>query len=90
MNISFDKFQQSGKYSAQIAIYQTQLIREGNVTDQKYLSITYLQTDYLNLDSISGSGRKNEVANIVQKVLTILQKMFKKYKKGQGKISCRW
>ena len=43
-----------------MAIHQADLIREGNFTDQKYLSITYLQTEYLNLDRSSGSGINNE------------------------------
>ena len=49
-----DNFHQGGKYSAQIAIQQTDLRREENVTDQKSLSISSLQTAYLNLDSSSG------------------------------------
>ena len=35
-------------------------------TDQKYLSIASLQTDYLNIDSNSGSIRNNERENIAQ------------------------
>ena len=59
MHIFLDNFHQGGKYSAQIASRRADLRREGNITDQKYLLITYLQTDYLNLDSSSGSGRNN-------------------------------
>ena len=66
MNILLDNFHQSGKYNAQIEIHQLQLRKEGNFTDQKYLSISSLHNDYLNLDSSSGSGRSNEEANIVQ------------------------
>ena len=57
MHIFKDNFHQGGKYSSQIASHQAELRREGNVTNQKYLSITSLQTDYLNLDSSSGSGK---------------------------------
>ena len=80
MQILLDNFHQDGKYTAQIASHQEELRREGDFTDQKYLSITYLQTGYLNLDISSGYGRNNERANPVQKnalfveVLTILQK----------------
>ena len=66
MHIFLDKFHQGGKYSTQISLHQAELIREENVTDQNVLSITSLQTDYLNLDSSSGSGRNIEIANIVQ------------------------
>ena len=61
-----DNFNQGGKYTVQIASRQTELIRE-KITDQKYLSITYIQTDYLNLDSSSGSSKNNEIENLVQK-----------------------
>ena len=49
-----DNFHQGGRYSAQIASDQAELRRDEKFTDQKYLSISSLQTDYLNLDSISG------------------------------------
>ena len=52
MHIFLDNFHQGGKYTAQIAIQQTDLIREETFTDQKYLSILSLHTDYLNIDSI--------------------------------------
>ena len=65
-----DNFHQGGKYSAQIASYQAELRREEKFTDQKYLSISSLQTDYLNLDSISGFGRNSERANTVHKKCT--------------------
>ena len=67
MHIFLDNFHQGGKYTAQIASHQEELRREENLTDQKYLSITYLQTDYLDLDSSSGSGINNEISNLVQK-----------------------
>ena len=47
-------FHQGGKYSSQIAIHKAELMREEKFTDQKYLSISSLQTDYLNLYSSSG------------------------------------
>ena len=44
-----DNFHQSGKYSAQLASHQAELRREENYPDQKFLNISSLQTDYLNL-----------------------------------------
>ena len=61
-----DNFHKGGKYSAQIASQQKELRREETFTDQKYLSIPSLHTDYLNLDSISGFGRNSERANTDQ------------------------
>ena len=55
-----DNFHQGGKYSAQIANHQAELRIQGRFTDQNYLSISYLQTDYLNLDISSGCGRNSE------------------------------
>ena len=46
MHIFLDNFHQGGKYTAQISSQQAELRREGTFTDQKYLSITSLQTDY--------------------------------------------
>ena len=42
------------------------MIREGIFTKTKYLSVSSLQTYYLNIDSSSYSGRKNERENLVQ------------------------
>ena len=88
IDIFLDNFHQGGKYTADIASHQAQLRREVNVTDQKYLSITSLQTDYLNLDSSSGSGRSIEGENIVQKKWSFCgsanhsaEKCFKRIKK---------
>ena len=50
MHILLDNFHQGGKYTAQITSDNAELRREGKFTDQKYLSITYLQTDSLNID----------------------------------------
>ena len=66
MHTFIDNFHQGGKYSAQIASHQAELIREEKFTDQKLLNISSLQTDYLNLDSISGFGRNSEIAHAVQ------------------------
>ena len=60
MILFLDNFHQGGKYTAQIASHQAELIREEVFTHQKYLFITSLQTDYLNIDSSSGSGRNND------------------------------
>ena len=65
MHTFLDKFHQGGKYSAQIASHQAELRREENFTDQKSLNISSLQTDYLNLDSSSGSGGNSERAHAV-------------------------
>ena len=65
MHIFLDKFHQGGKYTAQIASHQAELRREKKSTDQKYLSIISLRTDYLNLESSSGSGRNNYRTNVV-------------------------
>ena len=49
MHIFLDNFHQGGKYSTQIASHQAELRSEEKCTDQKYLSISSLQTDYLNI-----------------------------------------
>ena len=61
-----DNFHQGRKYSAQIASHQAELRREEKIIDQKSLNISSLQTDYLNIDSISGSGRNSKRAHAVQ------------------------
>ena len=66
MHTFLDNFHQGGKYSAQIASHQTELRREENFTDQKSLNISFLKTDYLNLDSRSGLGINIEIENTVQ------------------------
>ena len=60
MHILLDIFHQGGKYYAQIAIQLAKLRREGKCTDQKSLSISSLQTDYLNIDSSSGCDKNSE------------------------------
>ena len=53
MHTFLDNFHQCRKYYDQIASHQAELKREEIFADQKYLSISFLQTDYLNLDSSS-------------------------------------
>ena len=87
MHIFLDNFHQGGKYIARTASHQAESRREEKFTDQNYLSIISLQTHYLSIDSISGSGTNNERENLVQKnalfmeVPTILQKNALNYKK---------
>ena len=47
MHILLDISHKGGKYTSQIASQQAELRIEEEITDQKHLSITYLQTDYL-------------------------------------------
>ena len=67
MHTFLDNFRQDGKYSAQIASQQAELRKEETFTDQKSLNISSLQTNYLNIDSRSGSNRNSERAHAVQK-----------------------
>ena len=71
MHVLLDNFHQGVKYIAHIASHQAELRREGKSTNQKYLSITSLQTDYLNLDRSSGYGKNNEIENLVQTKFTV-------------------
>ena len=64
---------QGVKYSAQIASHQAELRKEEKCTDQKSLNISSLQTDYLNIDSSSGSSRNSEIAHAVQTKCTFLE-----------------
>ena len=66
LHVFLDNFHQGGKYYAQIASHQEDLRREGNFTDQKSLSISSLQTDYLNHDRSLGCGKNIERENLVQ------------------------
>ena len=88
MHTFLDNFHQGGKYSAHIASHQAELRREETFIDRKSLNISSLNTDYLNLDSISGSSRNSERAHAVQKKCTLCggnnhsaEKCFKKIKK---------
>ena len=83
-----DNFHQGGKYLAHIASHQAELRREEKFPDQKSLKISSLQTDYLNPDSSSGSGRNSERAHAVQKKCTFCggnnhssEKFFKRIRK---------
>ena len=94
MQIFFDNSQQSVKYTAQIAIHQVEIRREGGSTEQKQLFITYLHTDYFSHDISSGYGRNIERENIVQEKCTFCgganhsaEKNLND-KKGYGKSSC--
>ena len=66
MHTFLDNFHQGRKYSAHISIHQAELRREARFTYQKYLYISFFQTDHLNLYSISGFVGKNERENTVQ------------------------
>ena len=66
MHIFLDKFHHGRKYSVQMDSHQSELRRKETFTDQKSLSISSLQTDYLNIDIRSGCGRDSERANTVQ------------------------
>ena len=71
MHTFLNNFYQSGKYSAQLASHQAELRRKEKYPDQKFLNLSSLQTDYLNLDnSVSGSSRHNERAQSIQKKCT--------------------
>ena len=67
MHTFMDNFYQGGKYSARIVNQQAELRTEENFTNQKYLSILSLQTDYINFYSSSDCDRNSERANNVQK-----------------------
>ena len=68
IHIFLNNFHQDRKCSAQITSHQAELRREEKFTYQKYLFISSLQTEYLNLDSSSGCGINIEVENLVKKV----------------------
>ena len=71
MHTFLDSFHQGGKYSSQIASHHAELRSEDKFTVQNNLSISSLQTYYLNLNIISGIGRNIERANTVQKKCTL-------------------
>ena len=66
MHTFLDNVHHGVKYSAQIDSHQEELRREEKFTDQKALSISSLQTDYVNMESISGFEINSERANTVQ------------------------
>ena len=73
MHTFMDNFHQGGKYSAQIASHQAKLRREVKCTDKKSLTISSLQTDYLNLDRKSGFVINSERGNTVLKKCIFLR-----------------
>ena len=92
MHILLDNFHQGGKYSDPMAIHKAELIKERIFTDQMFLSISSLQTDYLILDSSSGSGKNNERENPVLEKCNFFgganhsaEKYFKKIRKEKEK-----
>ena len=66
MRIFQDNFRKGVKYKAQIAGHHAEFRKQEKFTDQYSLSISYLNTDYLNLDRTSGSGKNNEKVKLVQ------------------------
>ena len=92
MHTFLDNFHQGGKYYSQIPSHQVDLRIEGKFTDQKYLSISSLQTDYINIDSSSGCGRNSERAKTVHTKCTFREganhsseKCFKRIRKEKEK-----
>ena len=73
MHTFLDDFPQGGNYSDQIVIHKAELRTEENFTDQKPLSISSLNIDYLNLDSSSGFVKNSERANTVQTKCTFAE-----------------
>ena len=65
MHTFLDNFRQGGKYSARIPSHQADLRREGKCNDQEYLSISFLQTYYLNLDRSLSFGINSKIVNTV-------------------------
>ena len=63
VHIFLDNLQKYGNYSAQIKIYQEELIREENFIDQKSLSIFDLYIDYF---SFKNSVRNHKRENFAQ------------------------
>ena len=59
MHTFLDNFQQSGKYSAQLASHQANLRRKEKYPDHKFLNSSSLQTEYLNLDSSQSRSSKH-------------------------------
>ena len=66
MQIFLDNFHQGGKYSAHIASHKVEITIKETFTGQKYLPISSLQNDHLNLDISSGFIRNNNIANLIK------------------------
>ena len=95
MHIVLDNFHQGGKYTSQISNHQVELRMKETFTDQKYLSISSLQTDYSNLTSvqvlIETSKKKILFKNaLFVEVLTILQINVTKRQERVRKIPRGW
>ena len=94
MHTFLDNFQQSGKYSSQLASHQAELGREEKYPDQKCLNISSLQTDYVNLEnSLSGSSRHSDKeilprqsAHIVDFLTILWKNVSKKSEKKKRKL----
>ena len=81
----FVNFHQGGKYSAQIARHQRELRREKIFIDQKSLSVSSLQTNYLNLDSSSsfeGKVKKQKLFRQIALFVEVLINLQKNVSKG--------
>ena len=80
MHMFLDNSHHGVEYSAQMASHQVELRREIKFTDQPFLSISSLQTYYINIYSSSGCGKnsKKEILSgksaLFVEVPTILQK----------------
>ena len=92
MRIFLDNFHQCVKYTSQIIRHQSESRREENFTDQNLYFFSYLYTEYLNLDSSSGSSRNNERANLAQEIFNfsgvtnhLTENCFKKIRKDAEK-----
>ena len=93
MRTFLDNIHQGGRYSAQIASHQAELRREERFTDQKSLSTSSLQTEYLNLERSSVLEKivKEETlfikSTFLVEVLITLQKNVSKVSNRQSKHS---
>ena len=94
MHTFLNEFHKIGKYSAQISRHETELRKWEMFTDQKYSSFSFLQTDYLNIDSNSCCGRYNEIANTFQTKFKFcgyvnhsIEKYFRRIRQKKSKVS---
>ena len=91
MHIFMDNFRQGEKDSYQIAMHQEELRREEKLTDQKYSSISSLQTDDLDLDRSSGCGKtaRDKIfpikVHFLLKFQSFCRMFFKSIRKDKGK-----
>ena len=82
-------FHQGEIYSLQIDIHQVELRREGKFTDQKYLSVSSLHTDYLNLDSSLGFRIKIMEEKKLFRQSALFVKVLLTLKKNASRVSDR-